>query len=216
MKHILTVILMLLAVALLGSCVTTDGEAQAADGAELKSTPMPEFDAVANTAKVWGGDDLAQFTYDYTYQGVNCLKVTQDYGATIWSYNFTGLEPNKPVRMRLDANVDTTEASAWVEVFWGPGHYDAPQDAWDERGDDHKWAAFGYEGWDLKWESGGFNPEKGILGTYTDDWETFVDTSKKADENGNFYVAIQTGHWNEFPPTVTHYFANLTVESLED
>ena len=214
MKQIGTIALVLLVAFTAGSCVSSGGSVQSSDTGSLPSNPMPEFDAVANTARTWGGDDLAQFTNNFTYQGVECLKVVQDYGATIWSYNFTDLEPNAPVRMRIDANVDTTEASAWVEIFWGPGHYDAPQDVWDARGDDHKWEFFGFKGWDLKWESGGFDPEEGILGTYSDNWETFIDESKQADENGNFYVAIQVGHWSEFPPTITQYFANLSVESV--
>lgn len=208
----------LVLVLVFSSCVTTSGTegSQSAVLDESYSGPMPEISAKANTGRAWGGDQLAEFTHGFEYQGVTGLRVTQDYGATIWSYNFSDLPPNTPIQMRIDLNLDTTENNSWVELFWGPGHYDAPQDVWDARGDDHKWEFFGFKGWDRKWESGGFNAEEGIIGTATEGWETYSDASKKSDGDGNFYVAIQVGHWSEFPPFIDQHFANLAVAPVEE
>jgi hypothetical protein len=197
--------------ALFGSCVSTPAVDYGDD--EEIIAQMPRDPVVANTARSWGGDELAKFTYDYEHEGVTGLKVEQDYGATIWSYNYSGLPPNSKVQIDIDVWVDCLENSSWTELFWGPGHYVPEQKVWDELGDEHKWAFFGKNGYKWKMDTNGRDDEIRSLGNGTDGWE-HVRAFDQADEKGNFFFAIQTGHWDMFPVFVEGYFANLRIKPV--
>ncbi|MBN2658987.1 MAG: hypothetical protein JXR86_18175 [Spirochaetales bacterium] len=192
----------------LASCLTSNSATTETAAREI--IPMREPDILINTAESWGGKDLAGLEYDFDFENVKALKMSQDYGATMLVYHFTGFEPGQKLDINLDVNIYLTESSGWVELFWEKGLFQSSTDAWNKRGDDEKWGYFGVDGYKRKWESGGKDPEKRILGTSSRGWVHIADSSQ-ADENGDFTFAIQAGHWEESPAFIEEYFANLKV-----
>lgn len=192
------------AVVLIGCASTPSGAVESTDGSEFKA------DAVEMVATAPWGDAVqtAEFTPAVVEQGVECIEVSLPYGETAVLYHFEGLEPNEPVRFRMNVNIDTFMTDSFFEIGILPGIVGMdkavhPRDLLDE------YLAY-------KWidSTGRFAGEP--YPDATEGWELLETTEYSADENGAVTIMMIINHWTETPPVVYHYFTNPEIRSVGD